>query len=182
MINTAGEIVIEPRFKSAFLFRDGVASILNNGRFIFIDTTGKQLFNSNYAAAKDFNEGLAVCMDKVNDEYYRCIDLSGQTVFTLECNAMGVFQEGLNWFKQENKLGIVDKTGLVIISPEYSDLKFVGKGFHEGYIAAKKDDKWGVINQNNLVIVPLEYDNVYSFNEGFAIAIRENTIYIFNSP
>ena len=181
VINTAGETVIEPRFGTGFLFRDGIAAVLNNGRFIYIDTTGKQLFNSDYAAARDFNEDLAVCMDKVNDERYRCIDLNGQTIFTLECNSMGVFQEGLNWFKQENKLGIVDKTGYVIISPEYSDFRFVGKGFNEGYIAAKKNDKWGAINQNNLVIIPLEYDDVYSFNEGYAIAIQGNTIHIFST-
>ena len=65
-------------------------------------------------------------------------------------------------------VGFIDKTGKVVISPEYS-----GAGdFSEGFAAVYKNGKWGFIDKTGKEITSFQYDSTLSFCEGLAAVIK----------
>lgn len=93
-IDKTGKFVVQPTFGSADKFVDGIARIILNGNFGYIDKTGRILFifkyPSDYAMAKDFRAGLA------------WVQKGGEDVFS-------------NF--REAKYGYIDKTGKIIWEP-----------------------------------------------------------------
>ncbi|PWB22313.1 WG repeat-containing protein [Flavobacterium sp. HTF] len=109
------------------------------------------------------------------------------------------FDEGILIFKENNKWGAIDSTGVNIIKPKYDSMTDFAKGFSIGtignksYIIDKKgkatqtlkydkiekssakvalvsiNGKWGAIDQNNKLITPIKYDKIEEFNYDFAI-------------
>ena len=93
-IDKSGKFVIEPTFGIAENFSDGVARVITDNGFGFIDKTGKLFFECKYpsecAMVNDFENGLA------------WIQKGGEDAFK-------------NF--QEAKYGYIDKTGKVIWQP-----------------------------------------------------------------
>ena len=93
-INKLGKFVIEPTFGTAENFSDGVARVITDNGFGFIDKAGKLFFRCKYptecAMVKDFENGLA-----------------------------WIQKGGENPFKnfREAKYGYIDKTGKIIWEP-----------------------------------------------------------------
>ena len=73
------------------------------------------------------------------------------------------------------KKAVVDKTGKVIVSPQYDDIKrynFV----ETGLIKVKLNNKWGLIDQTGRIVVSPQYDdiNCYKFVETGLIKVKLN--------
>lgn len=64
----------------------------------------------------------------------------------------------------DNRRGVIDKQGQIIIPIMYDDLM----GFNEGLSAVENEGKYGYININNKLVIPYEYDSTISFTEGLA--------------
>lgn len=76
------------------------------------------------------------------------------------------FSEGLACVKKDDKYGVIDKTGSLIVPCEYD---WIGYST-EGMIPVKKGDKWGLVDKTGSLVVPLEYDELGYFNEGLTYA------------
>lgn len=72
------------------------------------------------------------------------------------------------------KVGLVDKSGTVILPVEYEAIE----NFNEGVAAVRKDGKYGFIDKSGQIIIPLEYDYAYKFSEGVA-AVKKDEKYGF---
>ena len=59
-ISKDGNFKIEPQFKSAKSFSDGLAAVENGGKWGFIDTKGTWIIPATFSDAKDFNSGIAI--------------------------------------------------------------------------------------------------------------------------
>jgi hypothetical protein len=81
---------------------------------------------------------------------------------------------GLSKVKKDNKIGYVNKEGVVIIELQYNE----GLTFHEGYVAVKKDSKWMYLDSTGKAITEAIYDDANSFNEGLA-AVAKGSQYGF---
>src|SRR5262245_41153462 len=80
-IDRSGKIVIEPRFREADEFSEGLAAVELTGRWGFIDASGKVVVEPQYSWANRFSEGLARV--RIGAERYGkwgFIDRSGQMV------------------------------------------------------------------------------------------------------
>ena len=62
------------------------------------------------------------------------------------------------------KYGFIDKSGKVVIEPQFDYVRDLIEGLAE----VKKDGKWGVIDKNGKVIVEPQFDDASPFSEGFA--------------
>ena len=78
---------------------------------------------------------------------------------------IGTFHEGLAYVKIDGKIGYVDTTGKLVISPRFESEKY---GFHDGMAAVEQGGKFGWIDRRGIFVIEPEYDDVGLFREGFA--------------
>jgi|GEM_PF-2162730 len=66
------------------------------------------------------------------------------------------------WRSKQGKFGFCDRTGKIVITPQYDEAYL----FHHGLAVVAKDGKYGVINTENEAVLPLKYAaaqmNVYA--------------------
>ena len=116
-------------------FHECLAAIKRNGKWGFIDKTGKLVIPCVYDAVDEFHDGLA----RVNkDGKLGFIDKTGKVVIPLEYDAIGIFHEGLASVKNNGKYGFIDTTGKVVIPFEYDLVNC----FRDGLALVLKNDKF----------------------------------------
>lgn len=122
-MNKTGKLVVPIKFKEGNDFSEGLAFVRKkNGDNLFIDKTGKEVFNIktevlNFYRSK-FSEGLVKI--QVGNYDYNFLDNLGNIVFTLKnYNEAGDFHDGLACVGRNNLYGFVDKTGREIIPLQY---------------------------------------------------------------
>ena len=138
-----------------------------NGKWGFVDETGKGVVPFIYSAAGEFSEGLARVKD--GSGFWGFIDKTGKVIISLTYFDVGDFSEGLAriraWNKYEQVCGFIDKTGEVIIPLKYH---YAGD-FSEGFARVKEfNGGWGFINKTGKVIIPAVYDDAGDFSEDLA--------------
>ena len=156
-----------------YLYRSFVViyRVKKDGKYGFIDRTGKEVTPCIYENASDF-EGFIAKVKK--DGLWGCIDEKGKEV--VPCiyeyvNTDSVFV----MVRKNNKFGYVDKEGKEVVPCVYEDIeKFRGYYRHHGFCTeryfapVKKDGKWGFVNIKGEETIPCIYTEVRDFNEGFA--------------
>jgi hypothetical protein len=174
-INVNGKIIINPQFKTASVFRNGLALVSSPGGYDtklgFIDQQGHYVINPQYVAATVFNEGIAwVLQEKYGD--ICAIDKKGQTLFTTPFAKMvKLYKDDLAAFSidgkgGEEKWGFLDKTGKIAINPQFSS----AGSFSEGKCPVSFDnERWGYIDKEGHVLINPQFDFAEQFNDGLAI-------------
>ena len=82
----------------------------DNGKWGFIDKTGKVVSPCRWMHIENFSEGLASVED--DNGKYGFIDKTGKVVIPCKWDGAGNFHEGLAWVIDDNgKYGFIDKTG-----------------------------------------------------------------------
>ena len=105
-VNRKGDIVINPQFKDAYNFSEGLALVKNSeGMFGFIDDAGNfQGGDPRFSDATHYSEGKAWTVKPLGSP--TCIDQSGAILFSCEsCESVSNYSEGLALFSQKNKDG-----------------------------------------------------------------------------
>ena len=166
-IDKKGTFVINPQFKSAGLFHDGLALVLSNDeKYGFISEDGKYKINPTYKRAAEFSEGMACVV--VENGKTQFIDKNGKTLFTIDCDYAGRMHEGLARISLKNKWGFIDKNGKTTITPNF----IAESDFHEGLAAFKQktgnENKWGFIDKNGKIAINAQFNNVDVYHEGLA--------------
>ena len=169
-IDKDGKIVINPQFKTATVFREGLALVETSGdnpQFGFINEDGKYVINAQYNQATIFTEGLAWIVSE--NSAPTAIDTEGQLKFTLQdAETVKIFKEGLAAFsivneEGEEKWGFVDKTGKTVINPQFSEVS----NFSNEKCAVRNDDgKWGFIDKEGGIVINPQFDAATDFNKG----------------
>lgn len=148
---------------------------LKNGKWGYIDVSGKTVVNFIYDGASDFSEGVAAVYDKNG---VKLIDKTGKIIVNKPqyVEAKG-FERGIAAVKdKKGKWGYIDKTGKEVVKPQYL---YEGKRDDNGYIrvATGTNDyncKYGVIDTKGKVIYKFDNVNFIDFNEKELIKIKKN--------
>lgn len=183
-IDHNGKTVLEPDPKFIWLgpFQNGLAQFsLNIGgnttdtydaRSGFIDKTGKIVIQPKFTHAEVFSEALAVVSDdkpnKNTQAYFNkkaFIDTNGNIITTFFDSAED-FSEGLAAVEINNRWGFIDKTGKIVITPQFD---FVLREFSEGIAFVHCDnDKIGTIDKTGKMITDCIFDEAWGFSEGLS--------------
>lgn len=189
-VDHKGNMVIEPDHKFIWLgpFKNGLAQYSTNvggntidtydARTGFIDKSGKIVIEPKFTNAENFSEGLAIVADdkpnKNNQSYFNkktFIDIKGNVITPFFDRAES-FSEGLAAIEINNRWGFIDKSGNIVISPQFDS---VSREFSEGIAFVNCDiNKTAAIDKRGKYITECIFDETWGFSEGLAPVQVEN--------
>jgi hypothetical protein len=176
-IDATGQIAIKPQFAYSRPFSDGFALItmpamrlgpitFKEEKRFFIDKKGDKLVAPDFGAAAGFSEGLASVSINGKRGY---INTTGEFVISAEPGGLpGDFSEGLALLLVQNNKrvhwGYIDKTGQIVIKPQYPK----ARPFREGVAAVKVNGKFSYIDKSGKEIIKTAFETVGDFSDGMA--------------
>ncbi|MFZ4629446.1 MAG: WG repeat-containing protein [Blastocatellia bacterium] len=142
---------------------DELLFIRENGKFGFIDRTGKPVIPCIYENTYGFTEGMAGVRLKGRIGY---LDRTGKMVIPVQFEDGYAFFEGLAWVKIEGKYAWINRQGKVVIAP--ASYEEVATGFSDGLTAVKQNGRWGYIDRQGQMVIRPQYVKATKFREGIA--------------
>lgn len=159
-VNSKQNVVIDPKYKVAGDFSEGLAYVSEDGEnYGFIDKEGNLVIDYQFKLAQNFSNGYAMVANE--DKKCGVIDTKGNLVVDYQYGYISNFSEGfacvINDINDENaKCGFINTKGELVI-----DMVYDAKGtslikygaFSDGLAAVCKNGKWGYINYDGKVII-----------------------------
>lgn len=136
-MSITGDIVIEPQFKYANVFSEGLASVSDGKKYGFIDTTGKLVIPMKY-------DMLGESKSEMSDDVYLSAYDDRRTVNTGDFGAI-FFSQGLCSVNENGKYGFIDKTGNFVIPPQFD----APANFYEDVATCKIGNYYYIIEKIN---------------------------------
>ena len=134
--------------------------------------TGEVAIPAQYDKAWIFSEGVACVLDK---GVLHFIDHKGQTLmgkvfpYTERIDDY-CFHNGLcQMLGDNNRIGLIDKQGSWVVSPEYYEMAYDTKGF---WLVQDRDWNYGLLDAKGQMLLPVEYDNITVHHEDSCIFVR----------
>lgn len=166
-INPKGEYVINPQFKNAGAFRDGMAWVQNmEGNYGFIDKEGNYVVQPEYKEATGFHEGAAWVVK--SDGYPMALRTDGKCFLKVkEAYEVSVFSEGLALFSKRcedgiRRYGFMDEKGNVVIEATFTN----ASSFKNGLAAVRNENgEWGYIDKKGKIVIGYQFDAVNNFRD-----------------
>lgn len=182
--NAPSILWLSKNYEWVLAFSEGLAPVQDkNGKWGFIDTSGKEVVSCRYDHVFPFSEGLAAVgnVDKdtqigkhgyINARGEEIIPLQYEYETATEFLDVASFSEGLAPVKMKNgKKGYINKQGKVVIAPRYD----VAMKFQEGLAVVSQADKESYIDKTGQALISLPSGKIgYPFAEGLAQVIDKN--------
>jgi hypothetical protein len=137
--------------------------VREDGKYGYIDKTGKTVIAPQFENTMGFSEGLAAT--KLNGKY-GYIDTKGKWVIPPQFEFTYKFSDGLAMVRTGKSYSWIDRKGRTVIAPR--EFEEVATGFSEGRLAVKKDGKWGYINREGNLVVDANFKKATAFKGGLA--------------
>lgn len=182
-IDKVGHLTIQPQFDAANEFYDGLAAVCagkcreteiqfkngsvelahSEGKWGFINQTGRMVINPRFDLVDDFFEGLAaVCIGKCDymplpGGQWGYIDKSGNYVANPQFRLASPFVQGLAIVdvgdcgeppEKNCKKGYIDKTGKFAINPQFDSAHIFVNGLAEVELGKGKELRVGYIDKS----------------------------------
>ncbi len=177
-IDTAGKMVITPRFRNAGEFSEGLAAVRENGRYGFINGTGEYVLPPAYDLAQKFEGGMAK------------VYIDGAPVFIDHQGRQVLPGDILRVKLVGNHVAIVTTAGFRTGMVNLNNYSFIADTVYESigdfscglavvreHVAkgSKKQPKKAVIDTSGKLVVPFGvYDDIRNFSEGYAVVRKGN--------
>ena len=167
-MDTAGKIVIPPRFPAAGIFAEGLAPARLEGLYGYIDTTGVWEIEPRFDFAESFRNGLAHVF--VDGKPF-VIDRRGTVLFDHNFVEIGKFVNSYAVVSTSGgRQGIVDRNGLLAVDTIHASVSLA----HEGVAVIENDTGTGVIDMQGKMIAPFgTFTRISPFSNGYA-HVRDN--------
>ena len=92
-------------------------------------------------------------------------------ISSIEITEIENFSEGLARFKKNNKYGFMDKTGTVVIEPQFPDAKDFSDGLAR-VCTGISYGQWGYIDKTGKYVITPQFDYADDFHEGLANIVK----------
>ena len=135
--------------------------VVQNGKYGFIDTTGKIVIRPRFDYAVAFKNGFARV--QVGNAF-TYIDKTGRMIAKSQFDAPLDFSDGLARVGMGGRYGYINASGKVVIKPRYSG----AQPFSEGLAAVEIGGRYGYIDKSGKVVVKpvIDGDDVDAFEGG----------------
>ncbi|MEO0469899.1 MAG: WG repeat-containing protein, partial [Bacteroidota bacterium] len=132
---------------------NGAIRAKKNGKWGFLDVTGKEIVPFRYANAGDFYDGLARV--RIGPRW-GFVNMEGELAIPSEMLEVGDFSEGLAAARDKRGFGFIDTLGNWVIKPGFDD----ARGFLQQHAVVKKNGKFGIINRSGSWVLKPEYRKI----------------------
>ena len=167
-IDEKGKLAIGARFDEVRDFLEELAPVRIGRKWGYIDISGRMVVEPRFQSAAEFHEGRA----RVH-LWSKVVCTSGE--FTSDDAPLRAFQlieddksDLLSCFPQGGRFGYIDKTGTVIITPQF----FAAKDFADGLAAIRVEEtagsKYGYIDRTGRMAITPRFNDAGPFSEGLA--------------
>ena len=149
-IDKSGKEVMSYKCQGISSFSEGLACVFKDGQYGFVDKTTKIVIPFTFDDINNFNGGFASYGQYQRHLWYK-ISYAWNTfeelmdafkdrlTGTFRFDHIGLGNMEMSMLKM--KYGIIDKTGRIIISPQFDDIG----NFSEGLVSVKINEEWGFI-------------------------------------
>lgn len=176
-INKKGIPLFSHSFDFSSDFRDGRALVVKNGRWGYIDLSGKIVIPLDYDFAGDFSEGLAPVKKNGHTGY---INPEGKVVIDFLYTDGGAFSEGLAPVSRKENInsdtGTETRLRIGYITPEGKikiPFRFTSAlGFRENAAMVEENGLFAVINTQGDRLTRPSFKQVRSFHGGLALVLK----------
>lgn len=172
-VDHQGKVIINPQFKEATVFRNGLALVKLFGSkpmWGFIKPDGTFAIKAKYREATIFSEDVAWVVS--SNGAPQAINSKGDSLFTLKtAKSVRIFKDGLAAFSVavdsvNVKWGFVDKKGVIRITPQFP----AAGNYSEGKCAVTNSaGEWGYIDKEGKISINYQFTNAKSFVNGKVI-------------
>jgi hypothetical protein len=121
-------------------FSDGLALLEKDGKFGYIDTSGKTSIEPSFDSAKSFSEGLAAVR---SGRKWGFVNTSGETVIEPGLDQVESFSEGMAPYKNRGVWGYINTSGNISINAQYD----YAAGFSAGLAPVEVGSARGYIDK-----------------------------------
>jgi WG repeat protein len=134
-----------------------------DGKFGFMDRSGRIVVEPKYQYAVGFHEGLAAVRE---NGLFGFINESGEMVIPPQFRSAfsSVFVDGLAAVAPQNVWGYIDRAGKFAIPPRFEK----ASDFREGLAAVQIEGRWGFIDRTGKLVAPPQYKAPTAFRDGIA--------------
>ena len=179
VINQEGEIVIQPSYQEMIIIPDKTKDVFicmynvneETGEYKtkVINSQNEEIF-TNYEKVEaieniDKNENVWYeegILRTENNQKYGLIDLGGKEILPCEYDSIKALQgiENSLLIQKDEKVGIANSKGSIIIEPNYKEIKNLGDTYKEGYITINDENKYGVVSTTKKQALDNKYDDI----------------------
>lgn len=146
-VNTSGDWIVEPRFKMAGNFREGLAWVQEDDLTGFIEPSGGYAIEPVFTDTTSFSEGLAGVRMPREDRWAFC-DRKGELVCSPLFEQVGRFHDGYCGVQKEGAWGSIDKELRPCVPNVYDLAMSVGGGLH----ACDVDHDVYLVNRSGVIL------------------------------
>ncbi|MCS7258389.1 MAG: WG repeat-containing protein [candidate division WOR-3 bacterium] len=187
LITTNNKWVTKPEYDFIGVFSESLALFEKNGKYGYMDTEGKIVIKPIYSEGQYFSEGLARVKVAANNNY-AYINKKGEIMISLEpvIDDAQEFRNGRARIRIGGRYGYIDKTGKIVIPPQFPDaysfqdslaqVAIVMKDTTENYrtpltTSGSSDSiyRYGLIDINGNYVLPPQFEFIGSFVDGIAL-------------
>jgi hypothetical protein len=209
LVHESGEVITPPQFEVTNqediggrpnrtlydyqYFYNGLAQAKVDGKYGFIDTTGKFAIPAKFENVESFEFDLNMTAVQLGGKW-GAIDRKGTLVIPAQFEAAFKFDRrfgALALIQQNGKYGFIDRQGKIVVPPQIDEI--LGQDFasrpgadsfydslpHEGLVRARIGNKWGYVNTQGEIQIPMQFDTANDFRYGVAdVTVGSRTLYI----
>lgn len=164
-LNMEGKEVAAARYSKSGVekFTEGMCRVNWNGKWGFIDKTGKEAVPLVYDRVNEFTKQGTATVTLNNKE--GVIDKTGKIMVpAIYDRVYGFNSDGTTMVRLNDKAGRVDKTGRVVVPIMYGRVEPLS----DGLFSVKQDTAYGWVDQTGKEVIPPVYGYGSSFLEGIA--------------
>ena len=202
VINSNGEAIINPEYEEIVIIPDPTKDLFlitydvnyeeESYKTKVLNKSGNELFseydqigaitNENSNGEKWYESNV---LKVKKDGKYGLINFDGKEILPLEYTSispiMGIERSLI--IEKDNKYGLFNNISeQIIIEPEYTEIKALGKTYDYGYIVKDASEKYGIISADKKVILDNKYEDIkqvfgndmYVVKEGKKIKLINN--------
>ncbi|MCF8223355.1 MAG: WG repeat-containing protein [Bacteroidales bacterium] len=206
-IDETGRWIINPAYKEAKGFHNGLAAVKSENKWGYIDNQGTYVISPGFDDAGPFLNRYFAAVSKDQNRFY--INRKGN-ILSDTSREMTIFHEGLAAFRMEGKYGFINKNHEWEILPAYDQvwpfrngmakikkrgqwiyinrqgeeidnipLDYTGSYREDLLFKKKKDQLWGLVNADDKWVISPVYEDIKHFSEGMApVKINDRWGYI----
>jgi len=184
IINKSGKVVVPAIYQwleSTGNFSDGLAAMARNGKYGFVDTTGRVIAQFNYDKVESFRNGIAKVW--VGQQQVGYINRKGKEVIPANFAAMD--QANLRRYYDEFIIGlrdsmqhVFDYSGKEISTLNYKTISEFNENDKSFIVSI--NNKFGILDSNFRIIIPTGYESLEMIFPGKIAARKQGKIGFIN--